>query len=206
MKQRRAAASKTHRAAVGSRSKSSLRIIAGTERGRKLAVPPEGVRPTLDRVREALFNILAGRIEGASFLDLYAGSGAHGLEALSRGAARSAFADVSPEALATIRANALSLDLASRTRVLRAHLPGELHRIPEALRPFDIIVADPPYEADAARELCRGILANGLLAPGACFVLEHPSKRPVADDLPAGIALEQSRSYGHAALSIFYCV
>jgi len=135
-----------------------VRVIAGTLRGRRLAVPRNGVRPTADRVREAVFSSL-GDVEGFAVLDLYAGSGSLGIEALSRGAARAVFVERGREAVAVLRRNLATLDLADRARVR----PEEARRVVRALarrtaeRPgegFDLVFAAPPiYSRSKAMEL-----------------------------------------------------
>jgi 16S rRNA (guanine966-N2)-methyltransferase len=129
-----------------------MRIVAGEFGGRRLTMPKDGrVRPTADRVREAWMSILAGAIPGARVLDLYAGSGALGLEALSRGAASATFVELNPPSLRSLHANVAALDVAARVTVHR----GDALRYAEALPAgaFDVAVADPPYARDDAARL-----------------------------------------------------
>jgi 16S rRNA (guanine966-N2)-methyltransferase len=159
-----------------------VRVIAGRLRGRKLHAP-RGLttRPTADRVRQALFEIL-GPLPGASVLDLYAGTGALGIEALSRGAARAVFVETHAAALSTIHRNLEELDLARDAAVL----PVPVERVGRALRnkgTFDLVLCDPPWDAlDAALKALERLLRPELLAPEARVVIEHPAERTVDTD------------------------
>ena len=163
-----------------------MRVISGKYRGRKLKSPPSlKTRPTSDRLRETLFNILATRIEGARFLDLCAGSGAVGIEALSRGAAHVTFVDHSRQMYALIESNlkVLSADddeveVVSKeaSRFLRKHAKKEAE-------PFDIVFFDPPYEADYEDVLNDlGEDAAELLATEAVVIVEHSRKKVPKDE------------------------
>ena len=163
-----------------------MRVVAGSARGRRLTTPAgQGVRPTADRVREATFNALGslGVVEGATVLDLFAGSGAMGIEALSRGAASATFVDRDPRALAAVRANLEATGLAARAEVVRA----DAERWLEGAGRFDLAVLDPPY---ATGDRAWGQLLGALDAEVA--VLE--SDREVS--LPEGWGILRSRSYG----------
>lgn len=177
-----------------------MRIVAGSARGLKL-VPPAGdrVRPTLDRVREALFNIIGPDLPGASFLDLFAGSGANGIEALSRGAARAVFVDNHPESQACIRKNLASTRLEDKGQLTRNRLPEEMGRIGGT---YDVIFADPPYEFTDYDGLLVAIDSAGLLTEGGRVILEHASKQDVPE---AAGELKQvrQRRYGRATLSFY---
>ena len=169
-----------------------FRIIGGEWRGRRLPVPADpDVRPTPDRVRETLFNWLAPVIAGARCLDLYAGSGALGFEALSRGAARVVFVDQAPAALRQIDA---SLELLAVTR-------GETVRM-EAMRylegsaaQFDVVFLDPPYRRGWLAPVMARLVERGWLAPAASVYLEHEVAAP-APSLPAGWHLFRSATAG----------
>ncbi len=159
-----------------------MRIIAGEFRSRVLQAPPGmRTRPTTDRLRETLFNVLQGRLAGARFLDLYAGSGANGLEALSRGAAEAVFLEQAPPALAAIRGNVATLGVGGRARVNGVPVRRWLRIAAEGAGGlFDIVFLDPPY-ADADEyagtlELLGGE-AGKLLAAGAVVVGEHRRAR-----------------------------
>jgi len=172
-----------------------LRIIAGTLKGRRL-VAPEGslaVRPTADRAREALFSILQKWPSGP-FLDLYAGTGAVGLEALSRGYGPVTLVEKAPEALACLRANARNAEV----RVLAQ----DVRRLgPEAFSGLAVAFADPPYEASAQAWEALAPKAAAWLAPGGVLVLEAPAGAAPAPG--PGLELLESRRYGAAEFHIF---
>ena len=184
-----------------------MRIIAGTLRSRSLQAPPGlATRPTSDRLRETLFNVLAPRIQDAHFLDLYSGSGAVGIEALSRGAVRVVCVERAAGALKVLRANLERLELRQGIEVHAAAAKAYLSH--EIWMPgFDIVFLDPPYEAANEYEITLGLLgggARGLLREGAIVIAEHRR----GDKLPEVIgALERTRllQQGDAALS-FYAV
>jgi 16S rRNA (guanine966-N2)-methyltransferase len=175
-----------------------MRIVAGHHRGRQLVAPrSEATRPTSDRVREAVFNILAHGVpgfalDGARVLDLFAGTGALGLEALSRGAAFCLFVEESAEARAAIRRNVEALGLEGVTRIFR--------RDATALGPagttgaFGLAFLDPPYGRGLAERALAAALAGGWLAPGAVVVVEEQAGAPFA--LPHGFVQLDARVYG----------
>lgn len=169
------------------------RIVAGTAGGRRLAVPPRGTRPTSERVREALFNALeAGYgLAGARVLDLYAGSGALGLEALSRGADTATFVESDRRALEVLRANAAALRLPGVV-VLAGAVESVL--AVAATEPFDVILADPPYGLPVDEPLAL-LARGGWLVPDGVLVLERAARDGVPV-LPPGLVVERSRRYG----------
>lgn len=166
------------------------RIIAGEYGGRRLVVPAgRNVRPTADRVREAWLSIAGGRIDGASVLDLFAGSGALGLEALSRGAAFATFVDQYPQSIAAIRTNAAALGLGDRARVLRQDV---FRFLAAHAAPADVAFADPPFDAGLAARLVAAFHER----PFARFLgVEHPW----TEQLEGG----DTRRYGDIALTFF---
>ena len=181
-----------------------VRVIAGSFRSRSLKAPPGlATRPTSDRLRETLFNVLAPRIQGAAFLDLYAGSGAVGIEALSRGAGPVVFVERAQPALKILRANLQRLGLHHNFQV---H-PGTVAAFLRASRAqtFDIAFLDPPYDAAEEYERAAGLLggaALGLLAPDAQVIAEHRRN----DQLPESYgALLRKRllQQGDASLSFY---
>jgi 16S rRNA (guanine966-N2)-methyltransferase len=183
-----------------------MRITGGLHRSRILRAPRGKLtRPTSDRVREALFGILAaaGAIEGARVLDLYAGTGALALEALSRGAADATLVESSGAALGVLRANVGALGLGARARVLELDVERAAARIAGA-GPFDIVLADPPWahvDSGAAERALAHIVSAGALKAGGWFVLEHSSRSPP----PAVALLErlETRVYGDTALTFY---
>ena len=175
-----------------------MRVIAGDLRGRRLLAPRSGVRPTSDRVREALFAAL-GPLEGAIVLDLFAGSGALGIEALSRGAERAVFIDRSPQSLAVLRRNLDALALTQRARVIRAEARAALGRLAREGQVFDLVLVDPPYAASDVESLLAGLVQRGLLAPGATVVVERSRRHPLTR--VAGLAPIDQRSYGDTLIA-----
>jgi 16S rRNA (guanine966-N2)-methyltransferase len=167
----------------------SLRIIAGVHGGRRLAIPrDERVRPTADRVREAWMSILAGELPGARVLDLFAASGALGLEALSRGAVHADFVELSDRSLRALHANIDALDVGADTTVHR----GDAIRFAERLDAgaYDVVFADPPYSMDAAARL----VALFRRRPFARILsVEHRAGEPLAGD--------DTRRYGDTAIT-----
>jgi 16S rRNA (guanine966-N2)-methyltransferase len=179
-----------------------VRIVAGTHRGRRIAAPPgRGTRPTADRVREALFAIL-GPLEGTDALDLFAGSGALGLEALSRGAASATFVDRSPRAVATIRANAAALGLEGRVRVVRRDWRAALAAERAAGRRYGLCLCDPPYSLLPRIAGGLGAALAPLMRPGGTVVIERPSAGPDPEPKGLPIASRIERTYGDTAVSV----
>jgi 16S rRNA (guanine966-N2)-methyltransferase len=182
-----------------------MRIIAGSYRSRTLEAPAGlATRPTSDRLRETLFNVLAPRIEGAAFLDLYAGSGAVGMEAMSRGAASVEFVERAPAALKVLRGNLVRLGLTAGFR-MHAGSVGAVIRRMKPVRPFDLVFLDPPYDAAQEYESTIGLLGSnppGVMVPGALVIAEHRKKERLEDrygTLGRTRLLEQ----GDAALSFY---
>ncbi len=174
-----------------------MRIIAGTHKGRRLtSVPGAATRPTSDRVREALFSVLGARVEEAVVLDLFAGSGALGLEALSRGARSATFVDSAAAAVRAICANAETLGVAADVR--RADALRFLRGASAGGAQYDLVFLDPPYRLAErlARPLSEALPA--VLAPGAVAVAESDRRAPLALDLP----LHDERRYGDTLIRI----
>ena len=174
-----------------------MRIVGGRLRGRALAGPgSDRVRPTSDRLRETIFNVLAHAygdpVVGARVLDLFAGTGAMGLEALSRGAAFALFVDDSAEARALIRANIEALGLGGETRLFRRDATRMGRAAPNA--PFSLVFCDPPYGKDLAPKALTSCAEGGWLVPGALVVVEEAQGAEVA--LPEGFTELERRDYG----------
>ena len=180
-----------------------MRVIAGRLGGRSLSAPRGlATRPTSDRVREALFSIL-GDVTGAVVLDLYAGTGALGIEALSRGASRAVFVESARPAASVLRQNLAALGLMESGVVIAQPVDRALERVLSA-GPFDLVLADPPYASvrEAAASLARLAAAgHRFLKPEGRVVLEHPGR-----DAPPEVGSLLStgtRSYGEASLSVY---
>ena len=178
-----------------------MRIAGGTYRGRNIKVP-EGldVRPTQDRVREALFSMLMHEIPGARFLDLFAGSGAVGFEALSRGAASATFVESNPRHVAVIRANAAMLN-AQPVAIVQADAYGYAEGF--AGDPFDVAYADPPYALGESEGFGRllAAAAKGMVRQGGLFVAETTARAALPD--AAGWDLCRDREYGKSRLLVW---
>ena len=175
-----------------------MRIIAGQFRGRPLQAPPgSATRPTGDRVREALFSMLASRLgtfEDLRVADLFAGSGALGFEALSRGAAEVVFVETDPKAQAAIRDNAAKLGVADKVRVLG----GSALSLPRS-EPFDLILADPPYSEGSGSAVVKAVGDAEWLAPGGWLSVET-ERRDAVD--PGELSPEADRHFGKARITL----
>jgi 16S rRNA (guanine966-N2)-methyltransferase len=174
-----------------------MRITGGRFGGRILKAPASrAIRPSADRLREALFNTLVHRagnpVDGANVIDLFAGTGALGLEALSRGAASALFVDNGVEARALLRANVEALGVAGMTRIFRR----DATRLGEAPEPgrFRLAFLDPPYAQELAPAALRALRDGAWLSPDALAIIEESAS--VAVELPAGFALDERRVYG----------
>jgi 16S rRNA (guanine966-N2)-methyltransferase len=178
-----------------------VRIVGGEARGRTLrAVPGSGTRPTADRVRQSLFDALGQRMDGLAVLDLYAGTGALGLEALSRGAARATLVESDARACGVIFHNLSALRYEDRCRVLRDELPGALLQLRGDR--YDLVFSDPPYALRAAASTLESLRANDLLAPGARVVLEMDRREP-APAVTAPLQLSDERRYGDTRVLVY---
>jgi 16S rRNA (guanine966-N2)-methyltransferase len=187
-----------------------VRITSGPLSGRRLQTPPgPTTRPTADKVRQAIFNVLANipfPPENHTVLDLFAGSGALGLEALSRGAARAVFIDRAAEAVRCIAANARSLGLDDHVEIIRADVVKALPRL--APRRFNVVFIDPPYRSGDAAAALEGLVDQELLAPrpeGAIVVVEHDRRSPPPETigLQSALALYDRRRYGDTEVSFY---
>jgi len=181
------------------KSRGRLRIVAGIWRSRVLEIAEvEGLRPTSERIRETLFNWLTPRIAGARCLDLFAGTGVLGLEALSRGAAAAVFVENSKIAIATLRLNVASLDASDA--VIHAGTATEYIDASGAGR-FDIVFLDPPFAEENLAELCRLVDESDLLAANANVYLEQDRARP-EPDLPDGWTILKSKVAGNVRYTL----
>ena len=182
-----------------------MRVIAGTFRSRSLQAPAGlATRPTSDRLRETLFNVLAPRIEGARFLDLYAGSGAVGIEALSRGAGEVCFVERAAPALKVLRANLAALGMARGFRIISGSAAGFL-RSGGTDQQFELVFLDPPYDAEkeyAAVLNSLGGTAAGLLSGDAVVIAEHRRKDRLADEY-GSLTRTRLLQQGDGALSFY---
>ena len=187
-----------------------MRVIAGTLRSRQL-IAPRGMqtRPTSDRLRETLFNILAPRLEGSRFVDLYAGTGAVGIEALSRGASHVWFAENSEPALASLRQNLAALRITRDFTLEDRGVGAMLQRLSKLPQPIDLVFLDPPYEAEdeysGTLNFFGSVRGRAILSAQALVVAEHGSKAKLATRY-GGLEHTRLRKQGDAALSFFSLV
>lgn len=178
-----------------------MRVIAGRLKGRKL-LAGDGplLRPTQERVREAVFNILPRDLEGARVLDLYAGVGAMGIEALSRGAALVILVDSGWEAAKSIKRNLEQLGLLDQARLIKKRVEPGLKILAAEGRKFDLIFMDPPYDRNETAKAMRSILELDILAPDGRLVVETGSSPP---EDPPGLVLTDQRRYGGTTVSFY---
>jgi 16S rRNA (guanine(966)-N(2))-methyltransferase RsmD len=182
-----------------------MRIIAGALKGRRLAPVKGRIRPTAAKVREAVFNILGNAVEEARVLDLFAGTGALGIEALSRGAQAAVFVEDHPEALQVLRRNLENLQLAHRTRVLPLPVASALKKLAAQGERFNLVFLDPPYAAGVAEETLAMLTAGGLVLPQAWVVAEH-SRRQTLPTTVAGLQCQEVRRYGDTQVAFYLAV
>lgn len=186
-----------------------MRIISGTVRGRRLFTPGRGggisaIRPTADRVRESLINILADSVVDAVILDLFAGTGALGLEALSRGGSRAVFVDTSSDAIRLVKRNLDICGFSNRATVLRRDLlkgPSFLRKIMPA-GGFDLIFVDPPYRRGISVKILRYLGKFDLLSKGGLLVVEEASDIELPDEVD-GLQKSDRRVYGDTAICFY---
>ncbi|MDH4100211.1 MAG: 16S rRNA (guanine(966)-N(2))-methyltransferase RsmD [Nitrospirota bacterium] len=178
-----------------------MRISGGSAKGRSLAKPKgDHVRPTSAKVREAVFNIIRPHLEGAKFLDLCAGTGAMGMEALSQGVAHAAFVDSDSRSARLIKDNLARLELETSARIVTV---GALDFVKNFRgEPFDIVYFDPPYAMEELEQIIMLIGEKGVLKSGGALLVEHASKRPLADEM-GRLGLKKSYRYGDTSLSYY---
>lgn len=180
-----------------------MRIIGGTARKRRIIVPSRGVlRPTTDRVKEALFQLLP-EIEDKVFLDLYAGTGNCGLEALSRGAKRVLFVEKDRPLAQSIRKNIDNLGFSNAGSVFIRDAVAALGFFAAEGSLFDVIFADPPYEQGFVHLILRKMTAVKVLAEEGVFVLQHSRREGISDTVEGTLSIVDQRSYGDTVLSFF---
>jgi len=180
-----------------------MRVIAGSHRGRRLCGPNgTRIRPTSDKVREALFSILGARVPGSRFLDLYAGTGAVGIEALSRGADLVTFVESDPKAVQLMRKNLTTLRLLNQAEVRTASANLFLHRTDWWKGPYDLLFADPPYTDTEQLELLHTVWQPGLLTEQALVIIEHNARTKLPDSIDHA-KLIRRYAYGDTALFLY---
>lgn len=178
-----------------------MRIVGGSARGRVIeSVPGDSTRPTGDRVRQSLFDLLGQRCDGLVVLDLYAGTGALSLEALSRGAGRAVLVESGKQAAQAITENLSKLGFQERARLVRDEVMRALGRLAAQGEKFDLIFSDPPYALLAAQGTLEAVVRLGLLNPGGRLVLEH-GKKEAAPVAPEGWESDERR-YGETLVTV----
>ena len=178
-------------------------MIAGSARGRRLkAVPGTGTRPTADRVKEAIFSMIGPYFSGETALDLFAGTGALGIEALSRGAGRAVFVDQDKRCVDIIVDNLRTVGFAERAEVYRNDAQRALKALAKRQRRFDLVFLDPPYRLRLIDTLLGVLEADGLLQPGARVVAEHSTDERTADRI-GELAAVRRAVYGDTAVTIY---
>ncbi|SHJ25828.1 16S rRNA (guanine(966)-N(2))-methyltransferase RsmD [Desulfatibacillum alkenivorans DSM 16219] len=180
-----------------------MRIIAGSRKGRKLKpVNIPGIRPTSDRVREAVFSILYQTVVEANVADLFAGTGAMGMEALSRGAAHCLFVEGNPKALSLINENLKHMDLEKNSQSVRWDAMKNLQCLKRTGLKFDLIFADPPYALNAVEDVLQVLAESDALNPEAVVVFESAANQEVVEKTNA-FELTDQRKYGKTLVSFF---
>ena len=180
-----------------------MRIIAGTARGRRLLpAKSAAIRPTADRVRESIFNVLGQNLDGEDVLDLFAGTGALALEALSRGARSAVLVDSDRGAIRLCKGNAEALGFGDRTRIIAAPVARALKLLQREGAGFDLIFADPPYAARAVLQTLGAIEAASLCRPGGRVCIEH-DKRETAPESGGLLSRIDQRRFGDTVVSIY---
>jgi 16S rRNA (guanine966-N2)-methyltransferase len=181
-----------------------MRVIAGSSKGRRLGPVPPGVRPVSDRAREGLFASLGGRVQEARCVDLFAGTGAVGIEALSRGASRCRFVDRSRSAVAAIRANLEKTGFAERGMVVNADVLAYLLRGPGEEGPADLVFLDPPYEVEGpSLDRCLAALDDGWLAAPGWTVVVTRGHKGSPPGVPLHWAAGRRLHYGDSLLTLY---
>lgn len=177
-----------------------MRVTGGRLAGRTLQIPKgPRIRTTQDQVRQALFNLLGERVEGARVLDLFCGSGAVGIEALSRGAAHVTFVDRSGFSVAAVRENLRRCQVDPTPLVIRADAVSAIGRLHRAGETFDVIILDPPYGRDLATKSLNALEACAIVSPSGWVIVEQDKRDPI----PSGLSLQRVERYGDTALVIY---
>jgi 16S rRNA (guanine(966)-N(2))-methyltransferase RsmD len=178
-----------------------MRVVAGEKKGFKLkTLKGLQLRPTLEQVKESIFNIVAPEIESAVVADMFCGSGNLGIEALSRGAKKCYFIDNSRDALKIVKENLQKVAMTEKSEILKLQLPDTLDRF-DALGDITLLLADPPYGTHLATKLLSRIAADGIVRSGCLIVLEHSGKSKASFD-PKSYTLLRERQFGQSEILI----
>jgi 16S rRNA (guanine966-N2)-methyltransferase len=181
-----------------------VRIISGQYKGRRLqSISGTAVRPTADQVREALFNILSQIVSGSCVLDLFAGTGALGIEALSRGAQFAVFVDTASRPLTVLQKNLENFGLLAQSRIIRWDISKNLNCLKPFQNQFDLVFMDPPYQKGLVPVALANLMRAQCLAPGATIVAEHERDCDISSPY-VSISVADQRRYGQTGLTFFY--
>jgi len=179
-----------------------LRIIGGSLKGKNLhSVRGKITRPTADRLRESIFNILSPRVQGAVVLDLFSGTGALGIEAVSRGANFAVFIDNNKEAISVIAKNVRSCALDSKVKIIKWNIIKSLNCIKSSKPTFHLVFMDPPYNKNMIEPALFNLHQSNSLDTGACIIIEHAAPEPIPEDLLA-FKITSQRKYGKTLVSL----
>ncbi|MCR8845396.1 16S rRNA (guanine(966)-N(2))-methyltransferase RsmD [Paenibacillus sp. SC116] len=180
-----------------------MRVISGTARGRSLkAVPGMNTRPTTDKVKEALFSMIGPYFDGGTALDLFAGTGGLGIEALSRGIDHAVFIDMDPKAIETIKHNVNAARVAEKAEIFRNDAKRALKAIAKRDMKFDLVFMDPPYRMTDADEMLTTMLEQEMLSEHAIVVIEHDSNYTYPEQIGSMDCFRNAK-YGEIALSLY---
>ena len=180
-----------------------MRVLAGTLKGKRLVTPRGSTtRPTADQVRIALMDTLMPRLPGARVLDLFAGAGGVGLEALSRGAAHATFVERDARAVAALRANVETLGVEAQTRIERADVRAALERLARDDARFDVVFLDPSYDEDFVAPTLERLGGGPVVQAGAVVIAQHLTKRP-PPEVVGGLRAYRTRRFGETTLTFF---
>jgi 16S rRNA (guanine966-N2)-methyltransferase len=183
------------------RKDTGLRVIGGNLKGKKLySIPGTTIRPTADRLRESIFNILSFRVQDAVVLDLFAGTGAFGIEALSRGAESAVFVDNNREVISVIDRNVRSCALDNRAKIIKWNIKKNLNCLKSFRRAFNLIFLDPPYNQSMVKPALSNLEQSRSLGKDAYFVIEHSPLEKITNDL-SNFEVTDQRRYGRALVS-----
>ena len=181
-----------------------MRVVSGTARGRSLkAVPGKGTRPTTDKVKEALFSMIGPYFEGGQVLDLFAGTGGLGIEALSRGMDHAIFIDMDPKAIDVIKQNLQATQLVKQAEVYRNDAKRAIKALAKRGTSFSLVFLDPPYRMTDADELVMELEEKQLLHPDVTVVMEHDAEGSYADRI-GKLSLWKRSSYGETIISVYH--
>ncbi len=181
-----------------------MRIVAGSAKGRVLAAPKSDdvIRPTADRVRETLFNVLGQRCDGLTVLDLFAGTGALGLEAVSRGAIKAVLVDRGPEALELCRQNVAALKFEDRVEILKASALEAVAALGRKKAIFELVFSDPPYALNAGVSVLEALQAAKIVSEGGVAVIEHGKEEQLPERVGEFVQIDE-RDFGTAIVTMF---